>query len=128
MQIHDLSGSFETDDAAQIADRLRTVRNGLYGASFVAGDSAYPCVAVHFNSDVAYIHYFPTDGHAGFQPSGMTPSGVIADVHFLNVDGDEAGAYDMAASAVVDAETAIAAVLEFAANLQLPPSIDWFEL
>ncbi|TWT81670.1 hypothetical protein CA13_31230 [Planctomycetes bacterium CA13] len=128
MQIHDLSGTFETDDAAEITDRLRTVRKGVHCAFFVAGDSAYPYIAVHFNSDIAYIHYFPSDGHPGYQPTGMTPHGVSDDLHFLNVDGSEAGAFDLPASALVDADTAISAVLEFAANCEMPQSINWFEL
>ena len=128
MKIIDFSGTFETEDADQIADRLRSIRDGDFGAFYVAGASNYPYVAVHFNAEVAYLHYFPSDGHPGFQPTGMTPNGFADHVHFLNIDGTEGSAFDMPASTIVDAETAIAAVLEFATNVEMPLSIDWCEL
>ncbi|WP_430453906.1 Imm1 family immunity protein [Rhodopirellula europaea] len=128
MKIHDLSGSFETDDTSQLAERLRGDRRDAYGAFHVSGDDAMPYISAHFNGDIAYVHYFATDGHPGFQPTDMTPNGCPDEVHFLNTDGAEAGAIDMPASALVDADTAIQAILEFAASGQMPQSIQWFEL
>ena len=128
MKIHDLSGAIELSDVSQIADRLRSVRNGTHGVCYIAGDANYPYVAVHFNGDVAYLHYFPSDDHPGFQPFGMTPANCADSVHFLNIDGLDGGAFDMPASTLVDANTAVSAVLEFVANQVMPESVNWFEL
>ncbi|PHQ36040.1 Imm1 family immunity protein [Rhodopirellula bahusiensis] len=128
MKIDDLSGSAETDDAAQIANRLRTIRVDRYGAFHISGDRDLPYISAHFNGDIAYIHYFTADDHPGFHPTDMAPPGCPDDVHFLNTDGSEAGAIDMPASTLVDAETAIHAILEFAATGDMPQSIQWFEL
>ena len=128
MKIHDLYGSFETDDASRLADRLRTIRRGQYGAFHIARDDDMPYISAHFNSDIAYVHYFGIDGHPGFQPTDMTPNGCPDDVHFLNTDGSGGGAFDMPAFTLVDAETAIHAILEFATSGDMPQSIQWFEL
>lgn len=128
MKIHDLSGSIEIDDASQLAHRLRTSRRALFGAFHVSRDGDLPYISAHFNGDIAYIHYFSADDHPGFQPIDMTPDGCPEDVHFLNTDGNEGGAIDMPASTLVDAETAVRAILEFAATGGMPKSIQWFEL
>lgn len=128
MKIHDLSGSFETDNAIEIVHRLRSVRSGFYGAFHITGDHDLPCIPLHFNGNTAYIHYFPAEDHPGWQPTNMTPLDCPDNVHFLNTDGTEAGSFDMPASTLVDADTAIEAILEFAASLEIPRSIKWFEL
>lgn len=128
MKIHDLSGSLETDDIAELASRLRSVRARGYGAFHMSGYEDLPYMSVHFNGDIAYIHYFSSDGHPGFQPTDMTPPDCPDVVRFLNTDESEAGAIEMPASTLVDANTAVAAAVEFAATRQMPRSIRWSEL
>jgi hypothetical protein len=128
MRIFDLDGTLETDDLAAVEDRLRSVRQGSYGACYVAGESDYPYIAVHFNDEAAYLHYFPADGHPGFQAADMTPDGVADTTRFVNIDGLEGSAFGIPPSAIVDSKTAIAAVLDFVAQQVLPTSIEWCEL
>ncbi|WP_037226719.1 hypothetical protein [Rhodopirellula baltica] len=73
MKIHDLSGSFETDDASQLAHRLRSVRVEGYGAFHVSRNDDLPYISAHFNGDIAYIHYFIADDHPGFHPTDISP-------------------------------------------------------
>ena len=128
MQIHDYDGIIETNNQDELVARLHSVRRGPYGVFHIQRAEAFPYISLHFNGDLAYVHYFPADDHPGYQPTSMTPPNCPGDVHFLNIDGDEAGAIDMPASTVVSTESAIQAVREFAASSFLPPSIAWVEL
>ena len=128
MRINDFDGSFETDDVEAVIERIRNKRRDKYGAFHLCANEEYPYVALHVNGDVAYLHYFPSDGHPGFQSTLVDGNAVDADIHFLNLDGTEAGAFDMPRSTLISLDDAITAVREFARDGQLPPSIAWFEL
>lgn len=128
MQVHDFDGIADISDPTFLVDRLRSVRRGRYGAFILFGENRTPCLFVHFNNALAYLCYFPSDGHPGFVPDGLPPDGCPGSVHFLQVDGSEADSIDVPASSVVTPEAAFAAACEFFRLPRRPPSICSFEL
>ena len=75
---------------AELLARLRSVRRGRYGAFFLYHVVRHPFLSIQFNGDIAYLHYFPSENHPGFQPRGVTPENCSEHVHFLQTDGGEA--------------------------------------
>ena len=128
MRIQDFDGTLESDDIEAVIERIRNKRRARYGAFHICAREEYPYLALHLNGDVAYLHYFPSDGHPGFQPTVPDGTDVVADVHFLNLDGTESGAFDMPRSTLISVDDAVTAVREFARDSEPPPSIEWFEL
>ncbi len=128
MQVLDFSGTIEILDDDALSHRLRSVRRGRYGAFILSGDELNPCLFVHFNDDLAYLCYFPSDRHPGFVPDGPPLDGCPESVHFLQVDGSEADSIDVLASSVVAADAACSAACEFFRSPTRPPSICSFEL
>jgi hypothetical protein len=112
---------------ADLRKRLQSVRRGRYGAFHLYHDY-YPMLGVYINDTIAYLHYFPSEDHPGFQPHDMTPDGCPSDVHFLQTDGSEADSIDAPDSTLVSVDAAYAAAVEFFHLATLPPSISWFEL
>jgi hypothetical protein len=123
----DCNANLVTTEADLLA-RLRTVRRGLYGAFFLYHEHPHPMLSVQFNGDVAYLHFFPSDDHPGYQPCRMTPDGCDGDVHFLQTNGTEADSFDMPNDTLVSADDAYVAAAEFFRSADLPPSVSWFEL
>ncbi len=128
MEIEDSWGVTNVDREEDLERRLRLVRSGRYGAFFLKCKSSEAELWVHINNDVAYLHFFPRSGCAGFQPTGMSPGGCDATVHFLMIGGDEGSAFDVPREALVSVETAYAAANEFFRVPLPPPSISWVEL
>ena len=127
MKIYDLSGSFETNDVTQLAHRLRSVHIDECGAFHVSENDDVPFMSVHFNGDVAYVYYWDDDGHPGSQPTDMTPPEGPDSIH-LDTDGSQGGAFDMPASTLVDVETAITRIIDFATSREVPRGIGWTAL
>ena len=129
MYVDDFERNADTvDTEAELLTRLRTVRRGDYGAFFLYHTEPHPTLSVQFNRDIAYLHYFPSDDHPGYQPCQMTPDGCDGDVHFLQTDGSEANSFDVSSDALVSADVAYIAAIEFLRSAELPPSVSWFEL
>ena len=129
IQIHDFNGTIETDDVSILRERLKTVRRGKYGAFYVStASSEFPYLSIHINGGLAYVHYFTGKDHPGYQPTGMNPDEQYIDVHFLNMDGLEAGAIDMPDNTLVSSEIAIQAACEFLKSGARPEFIKWTEL
>jgi hypothetical protein len=123
----DLLGRFLANTADELLSRLRSARDGKYGCLVLWHGDGFPALSVHFNEDVAYIHYFVRDRHAGFQASGMTPRGCPEIVHFHGLDG-ASDAFDMTSAACLEPDAAIGAAIEFLRSSARPPSITWVEL
>jgi hypothetical protein len=128
MQILDFDGTTDVSDEDALSHRLRSVRHGRYGAFVLSGQNLYPCLFIHFNDELAYLSYFPSDRHPGFVPNGPPPVGCPDSVHFLQVDGSEADSIDVLASAVVTFGAACSAACEFLRLPTRPPTICTFEL
>lgn len=112
----------------ELLARLRTVRRGHYGAFVLYHEHPYPMLSVQLNGDVAYLHFFASKDHPGYQPCQMTPDGCDGDVRFLQTSGTEADSFDMPSDALVRADVAYVAAAEFFRSAELPPSVSWLEL
>ena len=130
MEVYDLLGRSDVHDAAALFARLRSGRQGPHGAFILAHAAAGPSLWMHFNGDVAHAHYFPDHPptSAGFQPTGMTPTGCDGPVRFVQTDGTDGGGFDMDPSAVCPADAAFLAAAEFLADPGRPTAIQWTEL
>jgi len=130
MQVEDFNGTSNIDDADSLVRHLRTVRQGPYGSFILCHSSKEPSLWIMINCAVAYVHYMPDieGGHAGFQPTGMTPKLCDDNVQFVLTDGSVGSGVTMPASTLVSTDAAYAAAVEFFGNPGLPPSIHWLEL
>jgi len=125
MNIHDFDGRVSIDNEDELLLRLQLVRSGEYGAFLLHHDKDYPALALHFNGDIAYLHYYPAQRHSGYQAQDMAPQGVAKNMRFLQVDGDEANSFQMPDYTLVSDETAYATAVEFFRRSEIPLSISW---
>jgi hypothetical protein len=127
MRVFDLDGQFETADEIELIARLRSVRRGAYGAFLLSHADEYPYMSVHFNGDLAYIGYYPSEGHPPYVPSGMSPVDSDDDVRFALVGGTAADDIYACAQEVIPDSLAIRAACQFLASDAPPDSIKWQE-
>ncbi len=125
MRIYDLQGSRIVESETQLLERLHSVRSGPYGAFELAHEQAFPSLFVHIYQQFAYIHYFPEDGHPGYQPKQMTPRDSPSTVPFRMID---ASPLDMPAETLCTVDDAYHAAVEFFHDPAMPSCINWFEL
>jgi hypothetical protein len=120
----------QIDDEQQLGSAFHDYRQGSYGAFHFSHAEPYPWLAVLINGSVAYIHYFPTEGHAGFQSVAVpAPTGDSQQtVHFLQAGDCEADGFDMPAYTTVAADLGLAAARQFLHTRSLPKCIRWEEL
>ncbi len=130
MNVWDFDGTVQVDHEADLLNRLRSARQGSFGAFVLSHDDAGPALWGHINGDVAYLHFFPdqSGGHPGFQPVMKSPPSCGDRVRFLQIDGSEADSFDMPRGTLIDLETAYKAAGEFLRNPSLPTSVNWIEL
>ena len=128
MYVEDFQGRTRMERLDDLLSRLGSVRKGAYGAFVLSHDEAGPSLWIHINRDVAYVHYFPEDGGAGLQPTGMSPAGCADEVHFVQTDGGEADSFTMLGEALVEVDAAYAAAGEFLHDPGPPRSITWTAL
>jgi Immunity protein Imm1 len=89
-------------------------------------DQPYPFLGVLVKGDLAYVHYFPEDRHAGHRSLGNLPG--------LDPEGlttfylDEGTPQEILNDGIVLFEKALAAAKEFHQSPALPRSIEWQEL
>jgi len=114
----------ETDD--ELMSRLQAVRRGADGA-FVLDHGGQESLWVHINGDVAWLCFFPKQGHPGFVPDKMWP-GEHRDVRFLLVGEHEGDAISPPWYQLLPVEAAYGVAVEFLHSPSLPASVSWFEL
>ena len=101
--------------------------NGM-NSWWVSWDSMYPCVGILANGDLACVHYFPDDRHAGFVAKGpapgLDPSGqTMFSISGLSNEEDWTPNTD-----VVDFSVAIQVVRDFVRDRAMSSSVVWLEL
>lgn len=128
MILTDFDGEHCILTEAELLCRLRSVRRGAYGAFILQHDADVPSLWVQFNSNIAYLHFFPEDDHPGLCSTGKTPEGCEGSFHFLQVNNSEADSFDMDSFAIMNADDAYTAAIEFFHSATAPPSIEWIEL
>ncbi len=118
------------ENEQQLETAFAEYRQGPYRAFHFSHAEPHPWLAVLINDSTAYVHYFPTEGHAGFQSiAAPAPTGDSQQtVHFLQAGGCEADGFDMPTYTTVSAELGIAAARQFLHTPSLPTCIQWDEL
>lgn len=129
MMIEDLK---QVTHAVTTADELEMVLRERYECDVNSfwlwpDGREFPKLLILVNADIAYLHYVPADGHAGFSSIGMPP----------NLQPGEWSAFYMGSmneeqpivnEAVVSFVDAAKAAREFFASAGMPRSIKWLEL
>jgi hypothetical protein len=112
-------------------NRLRTIRKEIYGAFTLSHQVDGPSLHIHINNGFAYAHYFAAGtavANAGYQPTGMTPSGCPESVYFVQTDGSESYAFEMSHTAICSLDAVYDAAIEFLHDPALPKCITWLAL
>ncbi len=129
MNIVDFKGLvYEAADRDQLeAVLMRRHGNGVNEFWLSHGNDRYPAVALLVKGDLAALHYFPTEGHPGFTSAGNVAgleSGEIT-TFWISAGGETIGVLN---DAVMPFSVALAAAAEFLISIELPRSVEWFEL
>lgn len=90
---------------------------------WLSHDASHPCLAILVHGDDCCLHYFPHEGHPGFQSAGAASSEWRT--FFVSTPSE---AIELSADAVVSFTQARAAAAEFYADGSLPTSVRWLEL
>src|SRR4051794_21367062 len=97
MYVEDIDGRCDIKQDEELLTRLKSVRQGIYGA-FILSHGSEEWLSVHINDkeQAAYLGYFPSgDGcHPGFVPNEMW-NGEQRSVRFYQVNGDEADSLEV---------------------------------
>lgn len=129
MLLTDFEGEHHIISEDTLLQRLRTVRSGIYGAFILEHDIDGSKLWVHFNKDIACLHFFPEDEFAGvLTATGKTPQGLEGRLHFLQVNNSEADSFDLDSCATMNADDAYAAAKEYYYTREAPSAMDWIEL
>ncbi len=87
-----------------------------------------PCMAMLVKNDYAYLHFFPEEGHPGFQSVGQdTDLDEDGDSTFYT-GSDSGEEVSVPNYAVLPFQMAVNAVKEFFETKEMPQSVDWEEL
>ena len=120
----------QIDSEQQLESAFYDYRKGPYGAFHFSHADPHPWLAVLINDTAAYVHYFPSDGHPGFQSLAVPASATDSDetVRFLQAGGCEADGFDLPTYTTVPADLGLAAARQFLHTSSLPNCINWGEL
>ena len=85
----------------------------------------FPRMAINVAGDLAFVHYFPSDGHPGWrllgQVAGLDPKG--------ETEFQICGEYDTTPNAfVVPCRVALEAAIAFSNDTRMPEVGEWYEL
>jgi len=129
MFLHNSSKTISIRTESELLQHLKYRIQDSYGA-FDLWHNDSRTLALLINGNFSYLHIFleKDSDHPGYQPADMTPEGTPENLHFLNTDGTEAGAFDIPADCLVSTTIAIKAAIEFYNGEEFPDSIKWFEL
>lgn len=128
MEVWDFNGTHTVHDSSELEEIMQTRSDeGLNEFCLSHEGSDHPLLLISVKGDLAAIHYFPRDGHAGFAsiggglglgPRGMTSFATGSPVNAIEITND----------AVIPFSTALAVAKEFLRSRELPRSIKWLEL
>jgi len=128
LNIEDFEGTTIIEDEILLENRIRSVRNGEFGAFSLFHETPYPWLSIHINGNMAYIHYVHKPNYAGFQPTEMTPKECKSNVFFLQITGIVADGFEMANEVLVSLDDAVIVAKEFFNHKNRPIFIKWVEL
>jgi hypothetical protein len=128
MRIEDYDAVWQVTSPADIEAALRR-RHGAGRNAFwlTHGSNKSPAIYTMVRGDLAYVLYFPKDGHPGFASIGTVPGlSPGGDTSFYPSDSNET--LEILNEAVVRFADALKVAQEFAISPALPKSIQWCEL
>ena len=110
-------------DTLEALDAVLRLRFGDAANELWFSHDTHPCLAILIHGDDCCLHYFPREGHPGFQSAGAPSSEVRA--FFTNTPSET---IHLGADAVVSVAEARAAAAEFFTNGSRPTSVRWHQL
>jgi hypothetical protein len=123
--IYDFRGKHEVSSDFKMALVLGKLNEDGFNNFWLRhGDEEHPCLAILATEGLACVHYFPEDGHPGFQSvrlaSELDPDGVTV-FHCCERT-------TMPNSTVIPFSWALDVAKEFARSKWLPRCIEWLQL
>jgi hypothetical protein len=112
-------------------DKALAWRDKKGGAMFwmrPAAETMYPQLGIRVSGDLADIHYFPEEGHAGFRCLGGKGLPVGGWTLLVYEGCDPGTGEETPNEFVVPFETARAVAREFLHTKKMSPTESWFEL
>jgi hypothetical protein len=127
MRIEDFDSERDVAKPADIGAALSR-RHGVGINSFWLSHGAeeFPAINIMVKGDLAYVHYFPERGHAGFASLAKEPGPRPGETSIFFLDPTEKAW--VRNDALVSFPDALKAAQEFAISKTLPRCIRWFEL
>jgi hypothetical protein len=112
------------DIASAMSRRHRAARNAFWLSH---GSELFPAISILVNGDLAYLHYFPKERHAGLASIGDLP-GLKAEefTKFFPEQSNEP--FDVMNEAVVPFSDALKVAHEFSISATMPKCIRWNSL
>jgi hypothetical protein len=91
-------------------------------------DAQYPCLAIRVSGDAADVHYFPKEGHRGFQCLGGERLPKDGYTTLVYEGSDPRDGEDTPNSFIVPVKTAHSIARVFLSSDQMSDAVSWFEL
>ena len=124
LAVEHFGGTEEVRDSLAL-DRILARRFGAdVNAFWITGEEPFPALAILVRGELASVHFFPHDGHAGFQSRGTAPS--QHPVTFCC--GSPTELIQVPSESVVAFDDARLAAHEVLSSFAMPQSLRWFEL
>ena len=131
MRVEDFKVNGEVADSGVLAIVLaRRHGNGVNEFWLSHGSQRYPAICLLAKDDLAALHYFPIEGHAGFRSAGNL-AGLQAGAtttFCINARGEETEEIGVINDAVMPFSVALSVANDFLLSSELPRSVEWFEL
>jgi hypothetical protein len=130
MEVEDLSGTHRVHSIAQLEQllgvRFKDEENEFW---LRAGKSDHPALSIMVKGDLAAVHYFPEEGHAGYVSIGGKMNLYPSEMTIFRIGSLDVGdtAY-VPNESIVPFSDALGVAREFFLSQELPRSIEWLEL
>src|SRR5256885_6237474 len=127
MRIQDFSGVYDSRNDADIEAALAKRHGPNVNAFWLSHDNEkYPMILILAKAELASLHYFPKERHAGFSSvggvKGLNAGGTTT--FFMNSETEE---HEVLNDSIVPFSTALTVAKEFSRSKELPTSAEWLE-
>ncbi len=92
------------------------------------GDQEYPCLGIRVTGDFADVHFFPHNGHPGFQCLGGEGLPVDEMTTLVFEGCDPTTGEESPNEFIVPFSTALSIATEFLLHRRMSDAVSWFEL
>lgn len=126
MRIWDFNQELEVKNIDEIEAILKIRYAPGYNSFWLDYEELYPCISILTKADLAYVHYFPGDRHAGFRSVGNVANleGEMTIFRLDTINQEQPILND----AIIPFSSALAVARDFFHAKSLPRSIKWLEL